>query len=99
MANRIRVRLIIEGRVQGVFFRSATSEKADALGVTGWVMNRPDGKVEVVAEGDRDAVEQLAQWCHHGPPGARVTNVKIIDEPCKDEFQSFDVRFSAGMRW
>ncbi|GAB4346316.1 MAG: acylphosphatase [Candidatus Abyssubacteria bacterium] len=97
--KKIRVRLIIEGRVQGVFFRQTTYEKADKFGVTGWVMNRPDGAVEVVAEGPRDAVEKLVQWCHHGPPHAHVTNVRVIDEPYRGEFDSFDIRFSGGSRW
>jgi acylphosphatase len=94
-----RVRVIIEGRVQGVFFRYSACQQAEKLGVNGWVMNRPDGNVELVAEGAKEAIDALIGWCHHGPPGARVTNVKVIDEPYKGEFKYFDVRHSGTMRW
>ncbi len=99
MAEKVRVRAVVEGRVQGVFFRYSTCDQADKLGVTGWVMNRHDGGVEVVAEGTQEAVGALVQWCRHGPPGARVTDVKVANEPYSGEFQSFDVRYSGGMRW
>jgi acylphosphatase len=94
MSDNIRVRLIVEGRVQGVFFRHTTHQQANRLGVNGWVMNRPDGAVEIVAEGSKDAVEQLVRWAHHGPPGARVSSVKVKDEPYSGEFEGFDVKYS-----
>lgn len=99
MAEKVRVRAIVEGRVQGVFFRYSTCEQADKLGVTGWVMNRRDGGVEIVAEGTQQAVGALMQWCRHGPPGARVTDVKIENEPYSGEFQFFNVRYSSDMHW
>lgn len=68
-------RLLVTGRVQGVGYRWACQRLAQALGVTGWVRNRPDGTVEVFVEGRESAVEQLVAWCHTGPPGARVTDV------------------------
>ncbi|RJP64320.1 MAG: acylphosphatase [Candidatus Abyssobacteria bacterium SURF_17] len=95
----MRVRAIVEGRVQGVFFRYTTCEEADKLGVNGWVMNRRDGNVELVAEGTQEAVGALIQWCHHGPPGARVMSVKTTNESYTGEFQSFDVRYSDSSRW
>jgi len=89
--NKIRVHLIIEGRVQGVWFRESTRRKALSLGVTGWVRNLPDGTVEVVAEGDEDKVKELVKWCHKGPPAAKVTNVREEKEEYLGEFDSFDV--------
>jgi acylphosphatase len=67
-----RVRLVIRGRVQGVYYRASMVREAQALGLTGWVRNCADGSVEAVAEGPRDRLEQLIAWCWKGPPGARV---------------------------
>lgn len=89
--NKIRMHLIIEGRVQGVWFRESTRKKALSLGVTGWVRNLPDGTVEVVAEGDKDKVKELVKWCYKGPPAARVTRVHEQKEEYLGEFDSFDV--------
>jgi len=91
--DSIRAHLIIEGRVQGVFFRDTTRREAVGLGVKGWVKNRFDGSVEVVAEGPRDKVEQLVQWCHHGPSYAQVTGVKRTDEEFTGEFDDFRITF------
>lgn len=84
-----RIRLSIEGRVQGVWFRESTRRQAQSMGVKGWVRNRPDGSVEVLAEGSADAVDKLIQWSHQGPPAARVDRVKISEENWKGEFGSF----------
>ena len=89
--ENIRVRLIIEGRVQGVWFRESTRKEAARLGVYGWVRNRPDGSVEVLAEGPEDKVRKLATWCHHGPTSARVTRVRETEEVFQGEFVGFDV--------
>lgn len=70
----------MSGRVQGVFFRDTCQRVATGLGVRGWVRNRDDGAVELVAEGHRDAVESLLAWCREGPPRAIVTGVTIVDE-------------------
>jgi acylphosphatase len=91
--DNIRVRLVIEGKVQGVWFRDSTRRKAMELGVCGWVKNRSDGGVEVLAEGSPDAVEQLAAWCHEGPPHAMVRNVRETREEWQGEFDSFDIVF------
>lgn len=91
--DNIRVRLIIEGRVQGVWFRDSTRTQAMALGVTGRVRNRLDGSVEVVAEGPEDKVKQLVAWCHHGPSYARVTEVHETKEAWQGKFDSFDIVF------
>jgi acylphosphatase len=69
------VAVIITGRVQGVGFRAATARKAEELGLSGWVQNQPDGGVQAFAQGPREAVEAWLQWCHQGPPTARVDQV------------------------
>ena len=89
----VRVRLIIEGRVQGVWFRDSTRRQAIALGVTGWVRNRPDGTVEVLAEGPEDRVRMLEAWCHKGPSAARVTQVREYPEAWQGESDAFDIVF------
>jgi acylphosphatase len=91
--DNIRAHLIIEGRVQGVWFRDSTRSEATGLHCTGWVKNRFDGSVEVVAEGSREEVKKLVAWCHHGPPAARVTRVQEIKEAYTGEFTSFDIVF------
>ena len=70
-----RVRAIISGWVQGVGYRASTMDEARRLGLVGWVKNRPDGTVELEAEGLDPAVTALIAWCEHGPPGARVERV------------------------
>lgn len=87
-----RVHLRIEGRVQGVFFRDSTRQRAQALGVAGWVRNLPDGAVEAVAEGPADAVDALVRWCHEGPPAARVTAVRPRWQEPTGELSRFEVR-------
>lgn len=68
-------RFIMTGRVQGVFFRASTRERALQLGITGHAKNRADGSVEVVASGTQAALDELDGWLHHGPPAARVDAV------------------------
>jgi len=92
MAN-VRARIIVEGRVQGVFFRAHTQEMADLLELKGWVKNRRDGRVEALFEGDQDKVEQMIQWCHRGPPQARVTSVLITWEEFTGEFNEFSILY------
>jgi len=75
-----RVHLYVSGRVQGVFFRARTRDRARALGITGWVRNLPDGRVEIAAEGARAALDALVSWARVGPPAAQVTDVTITWE-------------------
>lgn len=70
-------RFLISGKVQGVFFRASTRDQAEALGLTGHAINLSDGRVEVVAHGDTDALDQLGQWLQHGPDAARVDRVDV----------------------
>lgn len=77
----VRRRLLLSGRVQGVFFRDRCRAHALSAGVAGWAKNLTDGRVEVVAEGAPEAVERLVAWCRRGPAQAVVTSVEVIDEP------------------
>ena len=76
----VRVRAVVTGRVQGVFYRDSCRSQATRLGVRGSVKNLADGSVEVVAEGDRARVEELLAWCRTGPPRAIVTGITVSDE-------------------
>ena len=82
MPGLTRARVVVRGRVQGVFFRDGLQEQARALRVAGWVRNRSDGSVEAVFEGPRPAIERLIEWCGTGPPRARVDAVEVTwEEP------------------
>ncbi|MCU0974539.1 MAG: acylphosphatase [Burkholderiales bacterium] len=89
----VRNRVTISGHVQGVFFRDRTQRQAAARGVTGWVRNLPDGRVEAVFEGDERAVQQVVTWCHQGPPNAYVTHVETHAETPTGEFTGFSIRY------
>ncbi|WP_199423040.1 acylphosphatase [Actinotalea solisilvae] len=78
-ADRVAVRLVVAGRVQGVGFRYACRRTAAEHGVAGSARNLPSGEVEVVLEGSPDAVAAVAAWAHHGPPGAAVADVRAED--------------------
>jgi acylphosphatase len=75
--QRIRCRVIVQGRVQGVFFRAECASTARAQGVSGWIGNQPDGTVYAEFEGARDAVEAMVDWCHTGPLRSTVTHVEV----------------------
>ena len=86
-----RARVVVCGRVQGVGFRQQAAGEAERLRVGGWVRNLPDGRVEVLAEGDQEAVEALVAWCKRGPRQARVEEAKISWEPHRGEFAAFRI--------
>ena len=86
---KTRAHLIIEGLVQGVFFRATTVEVADRHRVCGWVKNNSNGTVEAVIEGEEEDVKRVVEWCRVGPPRARVDDVKVSWEPFKNEFDDF----------
>jgi len=81
----IRRRVVVNGRVQGVFFRARCADAARALGVAGWVSNEPDGTVHAVFEGDDGAVEGMIAWCHEGSPRAVVDHVDVHEEDPQGE--------------
>lgn len=87
----IRRRVLVDGRVQGVFFRDTCRTLARQAGVSGWAHNRPDGAVEVVLEGPPEAVERMVAWCRSGPPHAVVTSVKVTEEE-PEGLSGFSVR-------
>ncbi len=76
MSERTRARVLVSGKVQGVYFRANTREQARERGVDGWVRNLRDGRVEAVFEGPAEAVEAMVEWCHEGSPAARVDDVE-----------------------
>jgi acylphosphatase len=87
----IRRRVVVHGRVQGVFFRDTARERARAHGVSGWARNRSDGSVEAVFEGDLQAVDRLVRFCGTGPPRASVERVDVIEEE-PEGLSGFEVR-------
>ncbi len=91
--NNTRSRVTISGRVQGVSFRYYAQRRAAALGVSGWVRNRPGGDVEALIEGEENAVNQMISWCRRGSPNAFVSNVFVENEPYTGEFRSFRIKY------
>ena len=88
-----KVQVIISGRVQGVWFRANTKNKAEQLGITGWVRNTNDGKVEALFEGEDDNIKEMIEWCKHGPTMAKVTDVRVKRNPDQDECNSFSIKY------
>ena len=86
-----QIRMLVSGRVQGVFFRANTQKKAASLAVKGYAKNLDDGNVEIVAEGTEDALQQLLDFCRKGPPGSEVSNVSITYEDAAGEFEDFRI--------
>ncbi|WP_226987046.1 acylphosphatase [Candidatus Nitrososphaera evergladensis] len=91
MLKKTRAHVFVTGKVQGVYFRQNTQLTAKEHGVTGWVRNLPDGRVEAVIEGDDAAVRKVVDWCRHGPSSARVDNIEVKHEGYTGEFASFEV--------
>lgn len=91
---KARAHVFVRGRVQGVLFRAETVNVAQRLGVTGWVRNLPDGRVEALFEGEKENVEKAVEFCRRGPPGAYVQDLDVRWEDWKGEFQEFDI-----VRW
>jgi acylphosphatase len=88
-----RAHVLVSGRVQGVYYRSYAEEKARELSLTGWVRNRPDGKVEAVFEGEQEAVDEIVDWSHKGSPASRVEKVDVAWETPTGEFDDFHVAY------
>lgn len=85
------VRFLVSGVVQGVFFRASTAQRAHELGIGGFARNLPDGRVEVVASGNEQALAELQNWLHQGPPSARVEAIERTELPAQ-EHAGFTVR-------
>lgn len=86
-------RVVIKGRVQGVWFRATADRTARRLGVAGWVRNAPDGSVEAFVQGGDEAVRKMIEWCRKGPPGAFVESVETVDTDPVEECRSFNIRY------
>ncbi len=87
----VRAHIWISGEVQGVFFRRSAKGQAEKLGVVGWVRNRNDGSVEVVAQGEKDKVDKFIEWCKKGPPFAKVENVEVEWRKNIEDFEEFEI--------
>ena len=87
----MRKRVVVRGRVQGVFFRDTVRNAAEREGVSGWVRNNPDGTLEAVLEGDAAAIERVVTLCREGPPAAEVHQFEVFDEP-EEGLDSFRIR-------
>lgn len=88
-----QARVWISGRVQGVFFRAYTRDQAVRQGLTGWVRNMRDGRVEALFQGDAEALEKMLAWCREGSPLSRVDRVEVRDEPPTSALDNFEVRY------
>ena len=87
-----RAHVYVSGDVQGVFFRDSTRERAEELGLSGWVKNLPDGRVEALFEGPSEKVREMVRWCEQGPPHAAVDNVDVEFDAARDDLSGFEVR-------
>lgn len=87
------VRAIVTGRVQGVWFRAHTRDKARELGVTGYARNLPDGSVEIVARGEETQIEALLDWARRGPPMAEVAGVEVTETGSESDYEAFEIRY------
>ncbi len=93
MSSQARCEAVVHGLVQGVNFRYFTRREASQLGLVGWVRNRWDGTVEVVAEGERSQLEKFLAWLHHGPSAAVVERVEVNWIEATGEFTHFEIRY------
>ncbi|MBC8520591.1 MAG: acylphosphatase [Methanomicrobia archaeon] len=93
MDSKARAHVVVKGRVQGVYFRYATRDEANMRGIKGWVRNMEDGKVEAVFEGEKGKVDEMIEYCHYGPPSAKVSSVKVTREEYTGEFKEFFIRY------
>lgn len=91
--RKTRAHIFVSGRVQGVYFRQNTKQVATRHRVTGWVRNLPDGRVEAVFEGDEMDVNEVIEWCHVGPPKAKVDDVNVKFQKYAGEFADFNVNY------
>jgi len=93
MTGTRRVHVIVEGRVQGVFFRAFTRDEAHRLGLSGWVRNRPNGSVEAIVEGEETAVGKMLQWFYQGSPNSIVEKVHATEESPAGGCGTFEIQY------
>lgn len=89
--DRERAHVYVSGEVQGVFFRDSAREKAEDLGLSGWVRNLPDGRVEALFEGPSKGVREMVRWCEEGPPHASVEHVEPEFDAARGDLSGFEV--------
>ena len=90
--DKERAHVYVSGSVQGVFFRDSARQKAEGLGLAGWVKNLPDGRVEALLEGPPEKVREMIRWCEEGPPHATVEDVDAEFETPGEDLKGFEVR-------
>ena len=88
----VRARLFISGLVQGVFYRGTCQREASARGLTGWVRNLPDGRVEALFQGPEETVQDMIRWCYTGPPEAQVSTIDVLYEEVRADLTGFRIR-------
>ena len=88
-----QIHVFITGRVQGVFFRQSTRVMAIKNNVNGWVRNLDDGRVEIIAQGEEQDIDNLSNWCRTGPANSRVDEFELQEESIAQEFENFEVRY------
>ncbi len=93
MSQKERAHIFVSGRVQGVFFRARTRDKAKSIGVAGWVRNLPDGRVEIMLEGGKDKLAAMINWLKKGSLFARVDGTDVAWEEYKNEFNDFEIKY------
>ncbi|MEA1957924.1 MAG: acylphosphatase [Euryarchaeota archaeon] len=93
MDSKVRAHVFVKGRVQGVLFRYTTKEEANLRAVKGWARNMEDGRVEAVFEGTKGKVDEMVEYCHCGPPAAKVSSVNVTWAEYTGEFKSFSIRY------
>jgi acylphosphatase len=91
--ERVAAHMFIEGRVQGVFYRGFTAEVARTLGLSGWVRNLGDGRVEAVLGGDKKVIQKAIEECYIGPPGSHVRHIEVKWEPYDTDLKGFSVKY------
>ncbi len=87
-----RVKILVSGRVQGVYFRMFTQKKAKQIGINGCARNLSDGRVEIIAEADHGSIEKFIKWCHKGPVTARIDHVEIAELHSDEALTSFEIK-------
>jgi len=93
MDSKVRAHVFVKGRVQGVLFRYTTKEEANLRAVKGWARNLEDGRVEAVFEGAKEKVDEMIEFCHYGPPAAKVSSVNVTWTEYTGEFKGFNIRY------
>lgn len=88
-----RAHVFVSGKVQGVFFRQNALKKAKALGISGWIKNTEDGRVEAIIEGEEEKINTMIEWLKVGPPLARVKNIEVFWEKVGEEFWDFEIKY------